>query len=149
MSGQGDQVFLPVQRYTAAGGVVVDGDRLLVLVRPSRLEVRLPKGHIESGETAAEAALREVGEESGLWGLRLLADLGVQVIEFDYQGQHIIRTERYFLMTFAEGTAGGTAEDQFEPRWVTWQQAVDLLSFEGEKEWVRRAQVVHSKLSEQ
>jgi len=49
-------------RYTAAGGVVVDAERVLVLRRPSRDEVRLPKGHIEKGESAQETALREVME---------------------------------------------------------------------------------------
>ena len=38
------------RRYAAAGGVVVDGDRMLVLERPERNEVRLPKGHVEPGE---------------------------------------------------------------------------------------------------
>ena len=51
--------------YTSAGGVVIDGtgDQVLVLVRPERDEVRLPKGHIEAWESAEDAALREVGEE--------------------------------------------------------------------------------------
>lgn len=138
---------LPVRRYTAAGGVVVDGDCLLVLVRPSRSEVLLPKGHIDPGETAAETALREVGEESGLWGLHILADLGVQVIEFDYQGQHVIRTEYYFLMACSSGAIRKTAEDQFEPRWVTWQEAINLISYEGEREWVRRAQAAYAAQS--
>jgi 8-oxo-dGTP pyrophosphatase MutT (NUDIX family) len=134
-----DRASLPIWRYTAAGGVVVDGAHLLVLARPSRGEVRLPKGHIDGGETPAEAALREVGEESGYWGLEVLADLGTQIVEFDYQGQHIIRKEHYFLMTLGERTARQPAENQFEPRWVSWEQALEALSFEGEVEWVRRA----------
>jgi len=147
MSVQPGVTPLPVRRYTAAGGVVVDGEHLLVLERSSRGEVRLPKGHIDPVETAAEAALREVGEESGLWGLRILADLGVQVIEFDYQGQHVIRTEYYFLMALTDETNRGNVEDQFEPRWVTWQEAIDLISYEGEREWVRRAQAAYAAWS--
>jgi len=81
-------------RYTAAGGVVVHGDRVLVLRRPGgvvvhgdcvlvlrrpgRGEVRLPKGHVEPGESPQETALREVREESGCTGLEVRADLGTQ-----------------------------------------------------------------------
>ena len=52
-------------RYQAAGGVVVDDDQVLVLLRPSRDEIRLPKGHVERGESARQPAMREVREESG------------------------------------------------------------------------------------
>ena len=52
-------------RYTAAGGVVVRGEDVLVLRRPGRDEIRLPKGHVEPGEGLAEAALRETREETG------------------------------------------------------------------------------------
>ena len=45
---------MPKKRYLAAGGVVIHDGRMLVLDRPSRGEVRLPKGHIEGGEDAAE-----------------------------------------------------------------------------------------------
>ncbi len=51
--------------YTAAGGIVVHKGQVLVLLRPTAGEVRLPKGHVESGETLEAAALREVMEETG------------------------------------------------------------------------------------
>ncbi len=78
-------------RYPSAGGVVVDGERVLVLLRPSRDEIRLPKGHVERGESARQTALREVIEESGYAQLEVAADLGRQVVEFDYQDAHIVR----------------------------------------------------------
>jgi len=127
-------------RYTAAGGVVVHGDHVLVLRRPGRGEVRLPKGHVEPGEDVQAAALREAREESGYADLTIEADLGVQVVEFDYEERHVVRTERYFLMVLADGAsspAGG--EEQFEPAWLPWDEALAALTFEGEREWVRRA----------
>ena len=129
-----------VVRYTAAGGVVVDGDRVLVLRRPSRGEVRLPKGHVEPGEDVPAAALRETREESGYAGLVLVADLGTQLVEFGHGGWHVVRNERYFLMTLAAGSGSpSSGEDQFEPRWLTWDDALAQLTFEEEREWVRRA----------
>jgi 8-oxo-dGTP pyrophosphatase MutT (NUDIX family) len=128
-------------RYTAAGGVVACDNRVLVLRRPSRGEVRLPKGQVEPGEDVQAAALRETREESGYADLVVRTDLGIQVVEFDYGGRHVVRTEHYFLMTLANDadsvSSGG--EKQFEPVWLTWNEALEALTFEAEREWVRRA----------
>ena len=128
-------------RYQAAGGVVVDSGRVLVLRRPSRDEVRLPKGHIKKREAPQQAALREVTEESGYADLELLADLGHQVVEFDYQGAHIVRDEYYFLVRIHSMRQVERKEQelQFIPDWVGWDEALSELSYEPEREWVRRA----------
>jgi 8-oxo-dGTP pyrophosphatase MutT (NUDIX family) len=132
-----------VVRYLAAGGVVVHDGRVLVLRRPSRDEVRLPKGHVEPEEGARATALREVREESGYGDLAMQADLGEQVVEFDYQGKHVVRTERYFLMTLADPKAPlSSGETQFESEWLAWEEALQALTFEAEREWVRRAKHV-------
>jgi 8-oxo-dGTP pyrophosphatase MutT (NUDIX family) len=128
-------------RYTAAGGVIADGERVLVLHRPSRNEVRLPKGHVEAGESSREAALREAVEESGYTDLEIVADLGRQVVKFAFQGTHVIRDERYWLMRLRspQQLERQPADLQFTPDWMSWDQAMAALSFEAEREWVRRA----------
>ena len=130
-----------IMRYLAAGGVVVNEDHVLVLDRPSRGEVRLPKGHVEPDEDTKTAALREVREESGYENLEVIADLGTQVVEFDHNDRHVVRTERYYLMTLADNARSGRGkgEKQFEPVWHTWDRTLEVLSFEAEREWVRRA----------
>ena len=143
-----------VKRYRAAGGVVLDGRGRVLLLRrevpreatPS-LEIRLPKGHIEPGETAQEAALREVCEESGYCRLAILADLGEIRNEFDFRGKHVVRDERYFLMELQDPTRQAprhphphSEEALFEPLWADHlQEAEALLTFESEREFVRRA----------
>lgn len=127
--------------YTAAGGVVVNGGNVLVLHRPSRDQVRLPKGHIEAGETSPEAALREVSEESGYADLEIVADLGLQTVEFDYQGRHTVRDEHYFLMRLKSGRQieRDPHELQFIPLWLAWDEAQAQLTYPAEREWLRRA----------
>jgi len=126
--------------YVAAGGIVVRDGRVLALKRPSRGELRLPKGHVERGEDVEMAALREVREESGYDGLIVQGDLGEQRVEFDHAGRHVVRTERYFLMALADpGAVPSRGEAQFEPEWLTWDEALVGLTFEAEREWVRRA----------
>ncbi|HNS49806.1 MAG TPA: NUDIX domain-containing protein [Anaerolineae bacterium] len=137
----------PIRSYAAAGGVVVDPqlNRILVLVVPLRTtpegapETRLPKGHIEPGEGRAQAALREVMEETGLGDLRLLADLDHLSVEFDHEDHHVVRDESYFLMQLGSHEGWGEPEAKFERRWLPWGEAIDRLTYEPEREWVRRA----------
>ncbi len=55
----------------SAGGVVVRGDEVVVIVPTRRAAsgakvLALPKGHVDPGETPIEAATREVREEAGV-----------------------------------------------------------------------------------
>jgi 8-oxo-dGTP pyrophosphatase MutT (NUDIX family) len=139
----------PVHGYRAAGGVVVadSGEQILTLKRPGRLapdgrpEIRLPKGHVEPDETPTQTALREVSEESGVSQPRILSRLGEQTVQFEWNGVDVIREEVYFLMAIEAGTGLHEPEKQYERLWLTWQDALTELSFEAEREWLRRARV--------
>jgi 8-oxo-dGTP pyrophosphatase MutT (NUDIX family) len=54
----------------AAGGVVVcsgpAGEPLILLIRDKYGVWTLPKGHLEAGEDEADAAVREIAEETGI-----------------------------------------------------------------------------------
>jgi 8-oxo-dGTP pyrophosphatase MutT (NUDIX family) len=132
----------PVRTYEAAGGIVVREGEVLLLCRPARGEIRLPKGHVEPGESRQEAALRETREEAGLAHPRLVADLGRQQVEFDYEGFRVIRQEFYFLMTAEDlEPYPRSPEDvrEFIPFWSSLAEAETLLTFPTEKEFLRRA----------
>jgi len=130
-------------RYQAAGGIVVRDDEVLLLDRPSRGEVRLPKGHIEEGESPQAAALREVQEETGYANLCIVTDLGTQRVQFvdNLRQRRIIRDEHYFLMRLGDDQKikRDTHELQFVPMWVPASEAVARLTFEAEQEFMRRA----------
>ena len=140
--------------YTAAGGVVLDaaGKVLLIergIVREGafRWEVRLPKGHVEQGETDEQAAVREVCEETGYCHLEINGDLDRTITEFDLNGEHVRRTEHYFRMRLTNPARGqphfdspDAAEAKFVPRWAAdLVEAHDLLTFESERLFAERA----------
>jgi hypothetical protein len=50
-------------------------------------------------------------------------------------------------MTVPSAAPVDEPETQFRRLWLTWQQALDWLTFEAEREWVRRARAAwHEQL---
>ena len=133
----------PIQ-YRAAGGVVVRDGKMLLLDRPARGEVRLPKGHVEPGESPREAALREVREESGYADVDIVADLGTIMNHFvvPERGRDVVREEIFFLMRLQSDepfVQDDHDASQFNTLWVPLDEAPTCLTYESEKEFARRA----------
>ncbi len=129
---------VPVNRYRSAGGLVVHDGRVLLLERPERRELRLPKGHVEPGETLEDTAWRETKEESGLRGVDIVADLGTIRNLFHHDQRLWLRDETYFLFRW-RGKRTRQGEEQFQRRWVSWDDAEALLTFASERHFVRQA----------
>jgi 8-oxo-dGTP pyrophosphatase MutT (NUDIX family) len=123
-------------KYSHAGGVVarvVDGERQYLLVeakgRPG--EWVLPKGHIEAGETAEGAAVREVEEEAGVRAA-IVARAGDN--EYVAEGERV-RTV-FFLMRY-EGEA--SREEDRGRAWRRYDDALKLLHYENTRHVLRQA----------
>jgi 8-oxo-dGTP pyrophosphatase MutT (NUDIX family) len=101
-----------VPERTSAGGVVLrhDGRQWLVaLAREAEFtQFVLPKGGVKKGETFEQAARREIEEEAGLTGLKLIAALGA-LSRLNYAKTRWM-TVHYFLFTAAD--AGGRPSDR-------------------------------------
>jgi 8-oxo-dGTP pyrophosphatase MutT (NUDIX family) len=139
------KAHMSIKEYETGGGVVLHDGQMLLLERPKRGEIRLPKGHIDPGETAAETALREVAEETGYADLEIVADLGVHVVEFEYQDRYYRRHEHYFLMRLvSEREVPRSPEDeaQFRVCWTPQARAPELLTYLAEQT-VAQAALTH------
>lgn len=116
---------------THAGALVVRPSRagtdyLIVRARSERPEWVLPKGHIEPGESAEQAALREVREEAGIEA-EIVALIGTT--EFRNQGE--AARVAYYL---ARRLRAVPAAERREVRWCGYDDACRLLTFEDTKE---------------
>ncbi|MEQ8719580.1 MAG: NUDIX hydrolase [Acidimicrobiales bacterium] len=120
----------------AAGGVVIDDGRVLVVHRPRYDDWSLPKGKLDPGETHEQAALREVAEETGH-----VCALGRRIGDITYT-DHRGRSKRvrYWVMTATDGGTGFVPNDEVdELAWVGVESAYALLSYERDRAVLRRA----------
>jgi 8-oxo-dGTP pyrophosphatase MutT (NUDIX family) len=134
----------------SAGGVVVRGDDVVVIVPtrrgPGGVKVLgLPKGHPEQGESAAQAAAREVREEAGVSG-ELLESLGTINYTYERRGRRIVKRVEFFLIEYGEGDPADHDHEVEQARWMPLAEAATALTYPGEREIVSR--VLSSRLSE-
>lgn len=144
----------PLEMYDAAGGVVI-ADGSVMLLRRDNGAVRLPKGHREAGESPEACALREVGEETGLHGVRIVCRLGTVENHFASAGTRFRRLETWFLMTTDDPAVYQYVCDDrgshrpWVPTWFPLDQACTTLSFQSERLVARWAMHAAGKLGEQ
>ena len=131
------------EQERSAGGVVVRGDEAIVIV-PTRRGAQgqkvlaLPKGHVDPGETPEQTAAREVREETGVD-----AELGEKLGEVRYfyqrDGKRIFKRVRFFLFAYRAGSPEDHDDEVEEARWMPLPEAVEALSYDGEREMAERA----------
>jgi 8-oxo-dGTP pyrophosphatase MutT (NUDIX family) len=130
---------------TSAGGIVIrhDSGRAWIVVGSRRRERdgwtwTLPKGTPKPGETREETALREVAEETGLQ-VRITAPFESIEYRFVQGGQRIHKTVHYYLMDAVGGDLAGHDHEFEQVRWITFDEASSMLTFETERALVARA----------
>ena len=132
-----------VREERSAGGVVVrriEGRMHLLVIRDPYQNWGLPKGHLESGEMAADAALREVREETGLSALDMGPGLGTIDWYFRMGDQVIHKYCEFFLMGSSEGEpTPELAEGITEVVWVPLEEATERISYDNARGIVRLA----------
>ena len=91
-------LFSYFKEIPAAGGVVMNNKKeILFIFRRGKWD--LPKGKINSGESADVAAIREVKEECGLQNLKIIKNLPSTYHTYVEDEQIIIKETYWFLMT--------------------------------------------------
>jgi 8-oxo-dGTP pyrophosphatase MutT (NUDIX family) len=127
----------------SAGGVVLRGEETLVVVPTRRSAsgarvLALPKGHLDAGETAEQAAQREVREEGGV-DAELIERLGEVRYRYRRDGRVISKSVHFFLFAFRGGSTDDHDHEIEEARWMDLARAATELSYAGEREMASRA----------
>ena len=107
------------------------------LDRRRRLVWSMPKGHLEEGETAEQAAEREVAEETGITA-HVIAPLGDIDFWFVADGRRIHKTVHHFLLRATGGELSDADIEVEEVAWVPLEELPTRLGYADERRLLNR-----------
>lgn len=124
-----------IVREPTAGGIVfrrnLKGEVEFLLIQDHKDRWTIPKGHIEEGETAQQAAKREIGEEAGLNDTEMLGWLGK--IHFRYRriDKLVLISQQVYLMRVKTDGNEIQKEDWMNGiKWFSFYDALDAIEYE-------------------
>jgi 8-oxo-dGTP pyrophosphatase MutT (NUDIX family) len=139
----------------SAGGVAFrwrdsEPELAIVSVKP-KLRWQLPKGIVDPGESAQVTAVREVREEAGVETDLIKL---IETIEYWYRSVKYGKPVRFhkfvhfYLLKYRSGEVSDHDHEVEEARWVTFDEALELLDFKSERDVVEKARTMLSELRE-
>ena len=93
---------------------------------------------LDAGESAAEAAWREVREEAGVEG-ELVEKLGDVRYWYQRDGQRVLKVVSFFLFRYRSGSVRNHDHEVDSAEWVPLEDAPRLLAYKGEREMAATA----------
>jgi 8-oxo-dGTP pyrophosphatase MutT (NUDIX family) len=116
---------------------------------PARAQAKavlcLPKGLVDAGEKALEAALREVREETGVTAslLTKIADIKYRYVRTWSDGQQVFKIVSFYLLEYESGEIDNISPamrvEVARAKWVRLEDGPKLLAYRGEKQMARKA----------
>jgi 8-oxo-dGTP pyrophosphatase MutT (NUDIX family) len=127
----------------AAGGLVRHtSGRYLFIEKKGRLD--LPKGHMEPGEEAESCALREVSEECGITGHKIVRAITPSYHTYSWEGISYLKKTNWFLMEY-EGIMKTEPQTEEGITKVEWLLPDELNSIKSNA-WLSLMEVINSSV---
>lgn len=126
------------KQILAAGGIIIDDSdasrRVLLVHRPRYDDWTFPKGKLDPGESAEEAAVREVREETGL-KCRIIRKLAVAryLSRKRRKGRLVPKVVHYFLMERLNRRIKVPGDEVDLALWVELGEASQKLTYAQDK----------------
>lgn len=138
-----------MKREFSAGGIVLrlaqDGNvEVLITQHSKNKHWGFPKGHIETGQTAKEAAIREVREEGGVQA-EIIEKVGDNKYFYTMDGEKRFKIVVIFLMKYLSGDPKDHDFEVSEAKWCTPEEALSTLSFPADKTLLKKAVALYGK----
>ncbi len=121
--------FMPAFKLMpAAGGVVIRRNKLLFIFRNNKWD--FPKGKIDERESPRDAAVREVGEECGIAGHKIIKELPstFHIYKSPYKkskGEWILKETFWFEMEYS-GIENGIPQTEEDITAIKWFETGEL-----------------------
>ena len=133
----------------SAGGVAIrwkgsQPELAIVSVKP-KLRWQLPKGIVDPGESPQVTAIREVREEAGVETELIKL---IETIEYWYRSVKYGKPVRFhkfvhfYLVEYKSGDVANHDHEVEEARWVSFDEALEMLDFKSERDVVEKARAM-------
>ncbi|MFN8210173.1 MAG: NUDIX domain-containing protein [Bacteroidales bacterium] len=127
----------------AAGGLVRHSSgKFLFIERRGKWD--LPKGHIEEDEQPEECAIREVSEECGISGHKIIKQLIPSFHTYSWEGISYLKKTHWFLMDYA-GDMTATPQTEEDITRVMWMSPDEISNIK-ELAWLSLADLINTSI---
>jgi 8-oxo-dGTP pyrophosphatase MutT (NUDIX family) len=139
---------LPSKVTVSAGGVVINEQRMVLVVDQNGTSWSLPKGHVDPGEEPIQAAIREISEETGITDLHFLRALGAygrfKLGKNTGEDKQEWKVILFFLFKTTQNELNPKDPRHSQTRWVHPDEVESLLTHPKDKAFYKsiRSQII-------
>ena len=126
---------MELQKEKSCGCVIIENNKVLLILQQNDVYWGFPKGHVENGETEIQTAKREVKEEVGL---DVKIDENKRYVTNYLVRDEIDKTSVFYIATPIGGKIQKQDSEVKEVKWCTFEEALELITFDNLKEVLRK-----------